>query len=332
MALKLFERRRLDRAGHPVQSPEGLVTMADALRIARADRTWWDGDPVHVPLPVAGIISDAYAALRTPVMHAPVPDTLAPGDPWTANSRYTAPEGCTGQGFFPLDIDATKLSWKERHAHIPPEWRNNYAPSGQSHTPEDSTRITPATDTPEQEHTTHLSVVDHKGNAVSMTNTLGLYFGTGVYSEGVFYNSAADNFGTGFGTIRGSGRTANSSTAPSILLSGNEVALVVGSPGSTRIPPTIAQVIAHVLLFNIHPSEAMRMPRMFPHIYSRDIELERGFSTEALEGLHMRGYRVVPRNYPMDMYFGGVQLIRVLPDGTRIGATDPRRDGAAAGY
>lgn len=319
MALKLFERRRLELAGHPVQSPQGLVTMTDALRIARADRTWWDGDPAHVPLPVAGMISDAYAALRTPVMFAPVTDTLPPGDPWTANSRYTAPIHCTGPGFFALNIDGRPQSPEERHAHIPPDLRNTYLP-------EDPSKA------PEQELTTHLSVVDHEGNAVSMTNTLGLYFGTGVYSDGVFYNSAADNFGAGYGTVRGPQRTANSSTVPTILLAGNQVALVVGSPGSTRIPPTVSQVIAHILLFDLHPTEAIRMPRIFPHIHSRDIELERGFSAEALEGLHQRGYRIVPRNYPMDMYFGGVQLIQVLPDGTRIGVTDPRRDGAAAGY
>lgn len=319
MALKLFERRGLEQAGHPVQSSHGLVTMTDALRIARAERSWWDGDPAHVPLPVAGVISDAYAALRVPMMYAEVTDTLAPGDPWIANSRYTAPQHCTGEGFFALDVDSQPQSTEERHAHIPPEFRSTYLPADPS----------PAHD---QELTTHLSVVDQQGNAVSMTNTLGLYFGTGVFSDGVFYNSAADNFGAGYGTIRGSRRTANSSTAPTIMLSGDQVALVVGSPGSTRIPPTISQVIAHTLLYGLHPSEAIRIPRIFPHIHSRDVELERGFSAEALEGLNQRGYRVVPRNYPMDMYFGGVQLIRVLPDGTRIGVTDPRRDGAAAGY
>lgn len=313
LALNLISSNNITGKGHPVSSGEALSVMVEALRIARADRLMWDGDPSHVDLPVAGMISEEYAAQRNSAMGGTVPDTMRAGDPWSATQHYTPSPGCTGQGFFPLPTDIIRRDGEDLRQHIPEPFKGR--------------------DGSEQEqHTTHIAVVDRNGNAVSMTNTLGLYFGSAVYSDGVFYNSAANNYGDSYGDIRGPRRSAHSSTAPTIVLSGDRAALVTGSPGSGRIPPAIVNTIVHSLLYHLHPAEAIRMPRIFPMINNRRVQLERGFAPEAIHTLHERGYIIDPSNYPMDMTFGGVQMIRVLEDGTMIGVSDPRREGGTAGW
>jgi gamma-glutamyltranspeptidase / glutathione hydrolase len=328
LGLKLVERGNIARYGHPVSSGEALGVLVDAIRIARADRGQWQGDPGFVDLPVAGMISDEYASLRAAVMGGDVPDTLHYGNPWPATPRYTAPPGCIGNGFFVPPLNITERDADELRSHIP----EPPAPDA----PETEATLLPVTDPEsnpdtEEQHTTHISVVDRHGNAVSMTNTLGLYFGSAVFSDGVFYNSANHNFGGSYGSIRGPGHTAHSSTAPTIVLSGDRVELVVGSPGSGRIPPAVISMIVHTLIYDLHPADAIRMPRVYPMINDPVVQMERGFSAEALRVLNERGYVISPSNFPMNMLFGGVQMIRVLDDGTMIGVSDPRRDGGAAG-
>ncbi len=318
LGLKLIERSNIAASGHPVSSGEALSALVDAIRIARADRCEWQGDPSYVDLPVAGMISDEYASLRTTAMGGMVPDTMHAGDPWHATPRYTASPGCIGDGFFSLPLNIVPRDYDELRSHIPP------APDTGKNDEDE-----PVGD--DEQHTTHISVVDRQGNAVSMTNTLGLYFGSAVFSDGVFYNSANHNFGGSYGSIRGPGRTAHSSTAPTIVLSDDRVELVVGSPGSGRIPPAIISMIVHTLIYDMHPSDAIRMPRVYPMLNNPVVQLERGYAPEALETLHERGYVISPSGFPMNMLFGGVQMIRVLEDGTMIGVSDPRRDGGAAG-
>lgn len=313
LALKLIERSDIVRHGHPVSSGEALATLIDAIRIARADRGQWQGDPSFVHLPVAGMISDEYASLRTTAMGGEVPDTMHAGNPWPATARFTASTSCIGEGFYSPPLTISEQEPEELRKHIP----RPVIPDAETES--------------ETQHTTHISVVDRDGNAVSMTNTLGLYFGSSVFSDGVFYNSANHNFGGSYGSIRGPGRTAHSSTAPTIVLSDDRVELVVGSPGSGRIPPAIINMIVHTLLYDLHPADAIRMPRFYPMLNAPVVQMERGFSPEALEAIYQRGYVVSTSNYPMNMLFGGVQMIRALEDGTLIGVSDPRRDGGAAG-
>ena len=364
LALKLLEHKNLTVLGHPISSGESLVAITDALRIARADRSRWDGDPDFVDLPVAGLFTEEYLNRRRKMMgialpdsrsvpdpgttpdsgtvsdsqarpisltvseSVMVPDSLEAGDPWQDTASYTAPAACTGDGYFELSTGISRPDDTELLKHVPEEFRHLYE-TEQPHIEHPHNDDNP--DNPEQ-HTTHIAVVDRNGNAVSMTNTLGLYFGSGVYSDGVFYNSAAGNFGGSYGSIRGPERSANSSTAPTLVLTGDRVALVTGSPGSGRIPPAIVNTIIHTMIYELHPADAVRMPRIYPMIENRRVELERGFAPNALKSLHERGYVVDPSNYPMNMYFGGVQMIRALDDGTLIGVSDPRRDGGAAGY
>ncbi len=338
LGLKLIERGNIARHGHPISSGEALGVLVDAIRIARADRGQWQGDPTFVDLPVAGMISDEYASLRAASMGGDVPDTLHFGNPWPATPRFTAPPGCIGDGFFVPPLNITERDADELRSHIPapPVPEAPEAEAMETEAPETEAAPSPdagpdANPDIEEQHTTHISVVDRHGNAVSMTNTLGLYFGSAVISDGVFYNSANHNFGGSYGSIRGPGRTAHSSTAPTILLSGDRVELVVGSPGSGRIPPAVISMIVHTMIYDLHPAEAIRMPRVYPMINNPVVQMERGYSAEALRTLNERGYVISPSNFPMNMLFGGVQMIRVLDDGTMIGVSDPRRDGGAAG-
>jgi len=331
LGLKLIERGNIARYGHPVASGDALGVLVDAIRIARADRGEWQGDPSFVDLPVAGMISDQYASLRATAMGGEVPDTMHAGNPWPATPRYTAPPGCVGPGFFTPPQNITQRDYDELRQHLPepePATEEEEYEKPENNAPGTTRQSNPDL---EEQHTTHISVVDRHGNAVSMTNTLGLYFGSAVFSDGIFYNSANRNFGGSYGSIRGPGRTAHSSTAPTIVLNDDRVELVVGSPGSGRIPPAVISMIVHTLIYNLHPAEAIRMPRVYPLINEPVVQMERGYSAEAIETLNRRGYVISTSNFPMNMLFGGVQMIRVLEDGTMIGVSDPRRDGGAAG-
>ena len=298
-ALELLEVYNLPTLGRPYESPEALSLIVDALRLARMDRRAWIGDPDDAAVPAVGMASAAYAEERREQMGGAVPDTTTTGDPWDEDAT-ALPESCSLLDAFP----SSPFPKPEIVAA-------------------DSTA-----DEPEEAQTTHLSVVDAAGNAVSLTYTMGLYFGSGAFSGGAFYNSAARNFGGPEANRRGTYRTPRSSTAPTIVLKDGETRLVVGSPGSGRIPPAIVHMILYTLDYGFDPAIAIQMPRVYPLTESAEVEVEGGFTAEALAGLRERGYSL-DVHPPLDMYFGGVHLVLVAEDGTRIGVADPRRAGIA---
>lgn len=300
-ALALLEPVDLRAAGLPIQSASALGAMVDAIRVARTDYSRWIGDPSDAGVPAVGLASRAYAAERSSVMGlAFVPAELAPGDPWD-EERQPVPEACRSVGSFP----ATSF---ER-------------PAGTSGTPEEDG----------EGETTHISVIDAEGNAVSLTYTLGLYFGTGTYVGGAFYNTASGNFGGPVANRRGPFRTPRSSTAPTLVLADGRIKMAVGSPASGRIPPAIVHTILYILDYGLDPWTAVAMPRIYPYVSSPEVRVEPGFDAEVLAALRERGYQITTGG-PYDLYFGGVAIVYVADDGRLIGAADPRRDGAAAGY
>jgi len=301
--LALLDRYDLTALGLPYENPEALGKVVDAIRIARADGDAWVGFPDDAAVPGAGLTSAAYAAERAAFVGAAVTDTLVPGDPWDEDKEPPAPS-CAAIEPFPA-------------ATLPK--------------PEVETSRAGSRGEQEYAQTTHVSVVDKDRNAVSMTYTLGLYFGSGTFSEGAFYNTAAMNFGGPEANRRGPYRSPRSSTAPSLVLKGDDIKLVVGSPASGRIPPAIVHTIIYTLDFGFDPARAVSMPRIYPAYQSRRVQLEQGFSSEALAGLRARGYELAVQP-PYDMFFGGVHAVLVRDDGWLVGAADPRRDGAAVGY
>jgi gamma-glutamyltranspeptidase / glutathione hydrolase len=142
----------------------------------------------------------------------------------------------------------------------------------------------------------------------------------------VWLNSAGRNFDA---ATRGRNRYSNSTMSPTMLLQGNRVRLVVGAAGSQYIQPATAQVTVRMLVFGEDPGLALAAPRLHPTWSSREVEVEPGFPSSVYGALVARGFR--PLSRVGDIQFGGVHAVYVAPDGRRIGAADPRRDGFAAG-
>ncbi|HEY0972752.1 MAG TPA: gamma-glutamyltransferase [Gemmatimonadales bacterium] len=302
-ALELIEQRDIRSMGVPAESPEALALVTDAVRLARADRMAWLGFPDDAAVPAVGISSEAYARERAALLGSPVPDTTPAGDPWQ-EERSGAPSSCVPfQPYAPTTLPAP-------------------APENDAGEPDGAD---------EEAQTTHLSVVDRHGNAVSLTYTFGVAFGSGNWAAGTFLNSANNNFGGPEANRRAPHRTPRTTTAPTIVLDGDQVRLVVGSPGSGYIPPAIVHTMLYTLVYGLDPWSAVAMPRVYPDVDSRTVEVEMGFTPEALAGLRRRGYDIEVRG-TTEQGFGGVHVVLVRKDGTLVGAADPRRDGAAVGY
>lgn len=305
-ALRLLAPQHLPSLGLPSRSPDAFRVLAAALRVSVADRNAYVGDPGHAPVPAAGITSAAYAARRQALIGAAaVPDTLAPGDPWPDDAA--APEAACAP----------------------------YAPYGPSSIPPRTARASVRSGVRAGDEggaeTTHMSVVDADGNAVSLTFTNGRLFGSGTWAAGTFLNSAMLNFSRAdtSANARGPHRVPASTISPTIVLADGRVRMVVGSPGSMAIPPAIVETIVYSLDYGMDPMQALEMPRVIPYPTSM-LRMEDGFSPEVLEAAHRLGYDV-QTTPPADMFFGGVQVIERV-GGRWVGAADPRRDGEVRGY
>jgi gamma-glutamyltranspeptidase/glutathione hydrolase len=212
----------------------------------------------------------------------------------------------------------------------------------------DTARATPSSDimtavpTPHEGHnTTHFSVVDADGNAVSNTYTLNFPYGVGLVAEGtgVLLNNELDDFtaapgaSNAFGLVGfeanlpGPGKRPLSSMTPTIVLKDGKPVLVTGSPGGSRIISTVLQVIVDVLDYNMDVEAAVSAPRLHHQWLPDEVRVEHGFSEEVIAGLRARGHTVVA---PMGQT--SANSIAVTPAGF-FGAPDPRTRGAeAAGY
>jgi gamma-glutamyltranspeptidase/glutathione hydrolase len=192
--------------------------------------------------------------------------------------------------------------------------------------------------------TTHLSASDAAGNAVAITQTVNLLFGSGitVRGTGIVLNDEMDDFSVapnvpnafGLVDVRGAnavapGKRPLSSMTPTILLREGRPYLVTGSPGGPRIISTVLLTILNVVDHGMDVSEAVAAPRIH-HQWAPDVlAVERAIPRDVLEGLRERGHRieVSPRDW------SSAQTL--LIDGERglhLGASDPRSDGLALGY
>ena len=180
--------------------------------------------------------------------------------------------------------------------------------------------------------TSHVSVVDGDGNAVALTQSVNLYFGSGLMAPGtgfVLNNHLAD-FDTepGHPNSIGPGRRPSSSIAPTILRKDGRPFLVLGTPGATRIVTALAQIVVNTLDFGMGVDEAIEAPRI--HAIGKTLEVEGGIADVAVSALSALGHDV--RRYPPhDDHFGGAHVIR-FEKGRLVGGADSRRDGVAAGY
>jgi len=192
-------------------------------------------------------------------------------------------------------------------------------------------------------HTSHLSVIDAEGNAVSMTTTVNTPFGSCVVvpGTGILLNSQMDDFdaapgapnayglvGTGANAVA-PGKAPLSSMAPTLLFDPEgRLLLAVGSPGGSTIPSTVAQVILHLVDDRMPLLEALGAPRIhhqwIPDAIQAEPEALDAATVAALEAL---GHEVRWRRTP----FGNPQAVSLDPDtGLRTGASEPRFDGLPA--
>ena len=197
---------------------------------------------------------------------------------------------------------------------------------------------------PESQDTTHYSVVDSEGNAVSVTTTLNDGFGSHVTagSLGFLLNDEMDDFASKmgvpnmFGLIQGPanaiapGKRPLSSMTPTIVLEDGKLRYVLGSPGGARIITTVGNIFLSAAEGGLNIQQAVDAPR-FHHQYLPDkLYLEPGFSPETLAGLRSMGYELGLR----DGHWSDGECIAVDPKtGELLGGQDHRSHyGKAAGY
>jgi gamma-glutamyltranspeptidase/glutathione hydrolase len=195
---------------------------------------------------------------------------------------------------------------------------------------------------PNDNGTTQITVVDEKGNAVSLTQTVNTLFGSliTVPGTGIVLNNEMDDFslpgaanawgaiGQGANAIL-PGKRPLSSMTPTIALENGRVRYVVGSPMGTFIITAVLQSLLNSIDFKLGPEQAVSMPR-FHHQWSPDtLMIEPTHPRDVVDALRSYGHTVTPSPYPL----GAVQLIVRDPEtGVWLGSTDPRRDGEALGY
>ncbi len=261
-------------------SAEAAHLIAEAGRLAFADRNVYVADPDFVPVPTPGMLDPGYLQSRA------------------------------------AEISAERAGGKA-------------APGMPGITPQ--TRVAPD-ETPRGVSTTHLSVIDGDGNAVSLTSSIETAFGSRLMVRGFLLNNQLTDFsfvpnrdGAPVVNRPEAGKRPRSSMAPTIVFDGSgKVVLAVGSPGGSRIIGYVARTLIAALDWGLDIQAAIELP----HVINRNgaTELEEGTPladrTEALEAL---GHEISVRALT-----SGLHGIAVTAEGLRGGA-DPRREGVALG-
>jgi len=193
----------------------------------------------------------------------------------------------------------------------------------------------------EGRNTTHFSVIDRDGNAVSNTYTLNFSYGLGLVAEGtgVLLNNELDDFTAKPGTanafglvgynanLPGPGKRPLSSMTPTIVMKDGKPFLITGSPGGSRIITTVLQVIVNAIDFHMPIGKAVSAPRVHQQWQPPQVFVEPGFAPEVLEALAKRGHEIVP-TLPQT----SANSIEITADGY-VGAADRRTRGSlAAGF
>lgn len=187
--------------------------------------------------------------------------------------------------------------------------------------------------------TTHLSVLDRFGNAVSLTTTLNTNLGSGIVvrGTGVLLNDEMDDFSFApdvpnvYGLVGGranaleAGKRPLSSMTPTVVRDGGQVVrLVLGSPGGPRIITSVLEVLLRVVVYGQDLAAAVAAPRLHQQWSPPETSVEPGWNELLLQGLRDRSHVLAPKDA-----WGSVQAIAVEPGGTPVGVSDPRSGGSA---
>lgn len=193
----------------------------------------------------------------------------------------------------------------------------------------------------ESTQTTHYSIMDKDGNAISLTVTLNGNYGSRVVSEkyGIALNNEMDDFTTQpgkpnmYGLIQGSGNLVRpgqrplSSMSPTIITKDGKSVMAIGAPGGPRIISSVFQVIYRSLFRNMDLDMAIQAPRVhhqfLPHTLYVD---DQRWSPEVITALKKKGHKIEPS------WMGRVYAVRLKSDGLLEAAFDARGEGSAGGF
>lgn len=361
-SLQMMEYFDFEQYGHFTESTESMHFLIEMFKRSFADRLTYLGDPDFVDVPVEGLASKSYARNRFSDinMGAATPRVLRdtePGNPYNFMAGRQAErfdiDGISYMLIWTDDMedDQSSFDWwgddrfdswgaqRDLSAH---ERRQGFLQSVFDTGRADTVRVSIEDDDdwvideegePENEtNTTHITVIDKDGNMVSMTSTVGLLFGSGVTVNGVVMNSGQGNFGsTNPVNLMQPNRIPRSMIAPTLLLRDREPFMAIGAAGGGRIPAAIVLGIHNVIDFGMDAFEAVSAPRFISRRWADNVEFEALIPENITNAMRRMGHPVSVRR-PMEVYFGGMQIIIVRPDGTIEAAADPRRDGGPAGY
>ncbi|MFP6874103.1 MAG: gamma-glutamyltransferase [Verrucomicrobiales bacterium] len=188
----------------------------------------------------------------------------------------------------------------------------------------------------ESNETTHFSVIDQWGNAVSNTYTLNFSYGSGIMvpGTGILLNNEMDDFSAkpgvanAYGLLGGRrnaiepGKRMLSSMTPTLLFKGDSHVVATGSPGGSRIITTVLQIVCNLVDHGMDISGATAAARFHHQWFPDEVQVEPGFNPDTVASLQARSHRVKTR--PL---MGSTQSVSRI-DGRFFGASDPRRQGA----
>ena len=281
--------------------PLAIHIMQEAMILTSLDQRRWLGDPeTNTYIPEKGYISKDYARQRFMQI-----DLSRASDPALWYSERVGDPGPYEKGASYIDVIL-----EERQKAVIEGTTQDDSPS-----------------------TTHFSVVDKAGNAVSWTQTISSFFGTGNMVDGYFLNNELGNFK--YEPVEGSpinlepGRRPRTTIAPLVVRKDGKVRWVIGSPGGGRIGSTVIEILVNLIDFEMSLENAIRAPKFTGYDAYKEIQLEDDFPPKTIEFLLELGHEVKRYEHP-DLYFGGPNAIAVGKDGMLTGVGSIRRLGGAA--
>ena len=183
----------------------------------------------------------------------------------------------------------------------------------------------------ESRNTTHYSIMDQHGNAVSNTYTLGYSFGSGFVAEGtgILFDNQMRNFtyssdGNHKNTLAAGKRMLSTMTPTIVMGEDGKILLVTGTPGGGRIINVILQVVVNVIDYEMNIAEATHQPRIHQGWRNQELGVETGMNPESIKLLKSMGHKI-----DLQQTMGSTQSI-MWRDGIFHGAADPRRPNALA--
>ena len=300
-SLNILEGYDLGKMGS--RSAQSMHYTIEAFRRAFFDRAEFMGDPDFAKIPVAQLIDKRYAAAWE--------ETIDP-------AHATSSKELKRPAVF------SKLE----------QFAAGHSPAGPR----------------ESNHTTHYSVMDTEGNAVAVTTTINDWFGSRVTADGLGFllNDEMDDFSSKPGVPNadgliqsdfnaiGPGKRPLSSMTPTIVVRDGKTVMVLGSPGSSKIITTVANVLMGVVDYGMDIQEAVDAPRFHNQWLPDVVNVEKWFSPDTVSLLEHMGYKVEIGLYygaNIEPYWSDAECIAVdVKSGERLGASDGRNGGKAVGY